>query len=112
MFPGVSLGWRISEESFIKDNVDLNFIDNLKLRASFGQLGSQTGLGYGISYMSLASLSDKPNVALGSTLKRYLNIGSIPNEDLKWQYTNTYNIWFVAMFWKGLLGVEFVCSIH
>ena len=107
VFPGVSLGWRISEESFIKDNVDLNFIDNLKLRASFGQLGSQTGLGYGISYMSLASLSDKPNVALGSTLKRYLNIGSIPNEDLKWQYTNTYNIGFEAMFWKGLLGVEF-----
>jgi len=37
-FPGVSVGWRISEESFWKDNV--SFIDYFKLRASWGQTGN------------------------------------------------------------------------
>ena len=107
IFPGISLGWRISEEPFMKESLNLEFIDNLKLRASFGQLGSQTGLGYGLSYLAMASLSSLPVMAVGNTLTRYLNIGSIPNTDLKWQYTNTYNIGFDAMFWRGLLGVEF-----
>ena len=34
-FPSVSLGWRLSEESFIKDH--FSFINNLKLRASYGK---------------------------------------------------------------------------
>lgn len=38
MFPSVSLGWRISEENFFKDNV--KFMSNLKLRASAGRLGN------------------------------------------------------------------------
>jgi TonB-linked SusC/RagA family outer membrane protein len=38
-FPGGSVGWRISQEDFIKDNVP--FISNLKLRYSWGQTGSQ-----------------------------------------------------------------------
>ena len=37
-FPAGSVGWRMSEESFIKDNVD--FIDQLKLRLSVGQIGN------------------------------------------------------------------------
>ena len=37
-FPGVSGGWRISEEKFFKENV--HFINNLKLRGSWGQLGN------------------------------------------------------------------------
>lgn len=104
VFPGVSLGWRISEESFFKER--FSYVDQLKLRASFGQLGSQSGLGYGISYMSLASLSNAPAVMLGNTLSRYLNIGSIPNTDLKWQVSNTYNIGVDATLWHGLLDVE------
>lgn len=36
-FPAVSIGWRISEEPFLKDN---NLISNLKLRASYGQFGN------------------------------------------------------------------------
>lgn len=37
-FPSVSLGWKISEESWFKDNI--SFMDNLKLRASYGRLGN------------------------------------------------------------------------
>lgn len=38
MFPSISAAWRISEEPFIKDN--LSWMDNLKLRASWGKLGN------------------------------------------------------------------------
>jgi len=38
LFPSLALGWRISEENFFKDNV--SFMDNLKLRASYGRLGN------------------------------------------------------------------------
>ncbi|WP_240050259.1 TonB-dependent receptor, partial [Bacteroides salyersiae] len=35
-FPSVSIGWRISEESFIKNVDALSFVDNIKIRASYG----------------------------------------------------------------------------
>jgi len=38
LFPSISLGWRISEEAFFKDNI--SFINNLKLRASAGRMGN------------------------------------------------------------------------
>ena len=41
LFPGVSVGWRLSEESFISD---LGLFDNLKLRASYGETGNQEGI--------------------------------------------------------------------
>lgn len=41
LFPGVSAGWRLSEEDFISD---LGMFDNLKLRASYGETGNQEGI--------------------------------------------------------------------
>lgn len=41
-FPGVSAGWRLSEEEFIKDR--LGFLNDLKLRASWGQAGRELGI--------------------------------------------------------------------
>ncbi len=38
-FPGVSLGWRLSQEPFLKDNTS-HFLDDLKLRASWGRTGA------------------------------------------------------------------------
>lgn len=40
-FPTVSAGWRISEENFVKDNLD--FVNNLKIRASYGEIGENVG---------------------------------------------------------------------
>lgn len=39
-FPGLSLGWRLSEEGFMKDNI--SFLSNLKLRASYGQIADDS----------------------------------------------------------------------
>jgi hypothetical protein len=43
LFPGVSLGWRMSQEAFLKD---VKWLNDLKLRASYGETGSQDILGY------------------------------------------------------------------
>ena len=40
-FPAISAGWRISEEHFIKEAVP--FLTNLKLRASYGEMGDDSG---------------------------------------------------------------------
>ena len=39
VFPAISAGWRISEETFIKDNV--SWISNLKLRLGWGRTGNE-----------------------------------------------------------------------
>lgn len=53
-FYGVSGGWRISEEKFIKDN--LHWLNNLKLRASFGEMGNQSGID-NYDYIALINLN-------------------------------------------------------
>lgn len=73
-FPSVSAGWRISEESFMQD---VTWISDLKLRASTGKLGNQSGLN---NYNSLAIYDPQ------GTLLRY------GNPDLKWETTNQNNI--------------------
>ncbi len=42
-FPGVNVAWRISQESFMKN---ARFINDLKLRGSYGEMGNQSGIGY------------------------------------------------------------------
>jgi TonB-linked SusC/RagA family outer membrane protein len=42
MFPGVSVGWRLSKESFMQD---ISWINELKLRGSYGKVGNQDGIG-------------------------------------------------------------------
>ena len=75
-FPSFSVGWRISQEKFMEN---VNWISDLKLRASTGKLGNQSGLS---NYNSLAIYDP-----LG-TLLRY------GNPDLKWETTNQNNIGF------------------
>lgn len=42
-FPSISGGWVISEESFVKDHTALSFINTLKLRGSYGEVGNDAG---------------------------------------------------------------------
>ena len=49
-FPSASVGWRISEEPFVKDNA--RWLDNLKLRFSYGNLGNQNLGGNYYAYTS------------------------------------------------------------
>ena len=84
-FPSFALAWRISQEDFLRRS---NIVDDLKLRASYGQTGSESGID---PYMSLGKLKTSPysfndNVAHGYTES------NIPNPYLTWETTDQYNL--------------------
>ncbi|WP_170139468.1 TonB-dependent receptor [Larkinella arboricola] len=98
-FPGVSVGWRLSEERFIKDG--LHFIDNLKLRASIGKMGNDQVDAF--QYLSTYAFAD--GFYFADPVSQ-LNRGLTPNPNITWEVARTTNIGLEATFWKGLLGVE------
>ena len=92
-FPSVGLGWRLSQESFLKEN---KVITNLKIRGSFGITGNQE-IG---NYKSLAQLTGS-NYTDGS----YVIYGfkeSIGNGDLKWERTTQFDLGFDLSLWNRI----------
>lgn len=88
VFPSVALAWRMSEEEFIKNNI--NWIDNLKLRMSYGQNGNRT-VG---RYQTMAKMGAQTGYLFGdgASPEQMQWISSLPNADLKWETTNTFNV--------------------
>ncbi len=87
-FPSVSAGWRISEESFMKESLPM--ISNLKLRASYGEMGDDGSaanyppvLGYG--------LTTRIGWMFGDALSGGLQPQAIPNPNLTWYEIKMYN---------------------
>ena len=105
-FPGISVGWRLSEETFIKDNMEA--IDNLKIRASYGQMGSDNIGDY--QYMATAALQGTfGSYVLGSNppaVTSTLYFSGTPNSNITWEVANSANIAVEGSLWKGLLGFE------
>ena len=107
-FWSVAGRWNISEESFF-DNV--NAIDDLKLRASYGTTGNQFVIGRGVD-------STTSDIFLGSQLVRDLNasatgfnnlpsfaVSSVANTDLRWETTAQFNVGLdFGMFNKRFTG--------
>ncbi|WP_276167384.1 SusC/RagA family TonB-linked outer membrane protein [Zobellia alginiliquefaciens] len=99
-FPAVSGGWRLSEEPFIRDNV--SFIDNLKLRFSYGELGNDA-VG---QYQYLQSFSFNNNYVFGSTDVPGVSANTLPNAYITWEKSKKTDIGLEADFLGGLLGTE------
>jgi TonB-linked SusC/RagA family outer membrane protein len=100
-FPSVSAGWRISEENFFRGISALSFVDNLKLRASYGITGDDGGAAY-----QWASGYTYPGSTyyFGDQKVMSVNDRGAVNPNFTW-YDNTiqnYGIDFNA--WNGLLG--------
>lgn len=83
-FPALSLGWRLSEEPFIKN---LSWIQNLKLRAGFGVTGNQD-IG---DYKSLQILTKGSNFYYDNSWVSTYQPASNPNPDLKWEKKEELN---------------------
>ncbi|MFD3002944.1 SusC/RagA family TonB-linked outer membrane protein [Pontibacter toksunensis] len=99
-FPSVALGWRISEEDFL--NVD--WLSDLKLRASYGQLGIVT-VG---SWDNIGVINLNPRVVFGSN-NDIIAVGSyqarLVNPDLRWETRTSQNYGFDAAFLNNKLLV-------
>jgi TonB-linked SusC/RagA family outer membrane protein len=103
-FPSVSAGWRISEESFVKDNI--SWIDNLKIRASYSKAGDDNVSAF--KYLTgYEILSDPTQVyVFGSNVYRLIRSTGLPNPDITWLDMTSYNIGLDGRFLDGLIGVE------
>lgn len=108
-FPSAQIGWRISEESFLKD---VQWVDNLKIRASWGKMGDDSAALY-----QFITGFDYPNTSGGvynNYPKGYVFDGQVvnalgfrtaANPDITWYTIKTTNIGVDADFWNGMLGV-------
>jgi TonB-linked SusC/RagA family outer membrane protein len=99
-FPGASLGWRISDEPFMKS---LDFLSNLKLRASVGQTGNDNIDPY--QYLSVYEFSDSPYLVNGVPYSA-LTPGVMANKNVTWEKATDYNFGLdFAVFKNKLSGV-------
>lgn len=91
-FPGGAFAWRISQEPFMKN---INWVDNLKLRASFGAVGNNN-IPTGLNTQSWGSVTDPRNQydINHTTLAAYSlsNPTVLSNPNLKWETTITRDI--------------------
>jgi TonB-dependent starch-binding outer membrane protein SusC len=104
-FPSAGIGWRIKQENFLKD---VDFISELKLRASYGIIGNQNGisnyasLGYwsggaAYSYPDQGGTADKPGTGPVQPA----------NPDLKWEKTKQSNAGLDVQLFQSRIGIAF-----
>ncbi len=89
-FPAAALGWRMSEEAFLND---VDWLDNLKLRVSYGEVGND-GINSSLWSQNWEATSDKryQGAVNGAFLPSYSLGADMANKDLKWETTITRNI--------------------
>lgn len=105
-FPGVSLGWRISEEAFFKNMT--SDIDNLKIRASYAKIGDEGKASDYPPFQYLDGYQYGGSYIMGSEgLSTGLVSKGMANPWLTWYESKTMNLGFEASFRKGLLAMEF-----
>ncbi|MFZ4862595.1 SusC/RagA family TonB-linked outer membrane protein [Sphingobacterium sp. Mn56C] len=103
-FPAASVGWRISEEKFIKDN--FKFVNNLKIRGSYGKLGDDRAagnypaifVGYELDQNNLSWMFDRD--IIGGAFPT-----AIPNPNLTWYTSRTANFGVDVDLWNGKFGL-------
>lgn len=98
-FPSVSVGWRLSEESFIADN--FSFIDNLRLRASYGESGLDAGNPFEFvpGYSTASGYAFNPGqMTIG------MRAPGVVNDNLSWITAKTANLGLDFELWEGVLG--------
>jgi len=100
-FPSLSVGWRLSEEKFIKDNAP--YINNLKLRGSWGQSGNLAGGPF--QYSSAMGVYGGA-YAIGGTLNQGAYESLEPNPNITWEKANKTDIGIDAGLWKGLFDIQ------
>lgn len=84
-FPSVAGAWRLSQESFMEGT--RSFLDDLKVRVSWGQTGSATGLGLYPSY----TLISTGGLILNNVYQQTASLKTIGNTDLTWEHTDMLN---------------------
>lgn len=88
IFPSVAVGWRIGEEAFIKNNY--SWIDELKLKGSWGILGNQNISDY--PYQNTLNSSTSYAYSFGGNIAQGVALSTIKDDNLKWESTRTKDL--------------------
>ncbi len=116
-FPSASAAWRVSEESFFKSVSALSFVDQLKLRVSYGELGMD-GSNYewlaGYTYPATSSGADKgyynhyaPGYMFGDQFIYAMTPKALPSQAVSWTTSKTFDAGVDFEGWNGLFGFSF-----
>lgn len=104
-FPAFSLGWRISNESFMESTKE--WLNNLKLRASYGQVGNDVYTVGGVAQRFLyeekwSQISN--DYMFGTSGKSGIYETQYPNYGVTWERAHKYNVGLEFGLWNGLLN--------
>lgn len=100
-FPSFSLGWKLSEESFMKD---ISWMNTLMIRAGWGSLGNQSSLP---NYAFANLVTPNINYAFGNAVVRGQAPTTLGNPDLKWESTKETNLGFDFSGFNGKVTASF-----
>jgi TonB-linked SusC/RagA family outer membrane protein len=106
-FPGVSAGWRMSEEDFWKNNI--RAVNNVKLRGSWGQMGAEPyllGTETLAEYQYLSTMGFG-NFVLGDQVAKTLLETRIANNSFTWEVANNMNIGLEGTLFNDKVAFEF-----
>jgi TonB-dependent starch-binding outer membrane protein SusC len=100
VFPGASVGWKLSEERFMRSIKD---ISSLKFRAGYGVLGNSVGG----DFLYSAAFGTGFTADLGSGRRNSVNISNrLPNPDIRWESVATTNIGLDIGLFNEKLGIN------
>lgn len=106
-FPGVSAGWRVSEEGFWKNNV--RFVNNVKIRGSWGQMGAEPyflGTETLAEYQYLSTMGFNSYVMDDQVSKTLLET-RIANKNFTWEVANNSNFGIEGTLFNDKVAFEF-----
>lgn len=101
-FPSAAAAWRISHEKFFT----VKWINDLKIRASYGQLGFSDVLG---SWDYIGTLNNSPRAIYGSSQSPQVGqyLATLPNPNLRWESRTQKNAGFDASILDNRLSLTF-----
>ncbi len=99
VFPSFSVGWRVDQESFMQD---VDFIDNLKLRANWGQLGNQN-IG---NYRHVSTIALDQAYIFNNAVAPGAAATTISNPNIKWETTTMTDVGIDLGLFNNRLSIE------
>lgn len=102
VFPSVSAGWLVSREDFFRDQ--FAWINNFKLRASYGTLGNQD-IGTYLYQNTISVGSSYPFD--NSTPQSGAVVNSFKDQSIRWETTKITDVGFDFTAWRGMLNLSF-----
>ena len=105
LFPSISLGWRVSEENFMKDTKD--WLSNLKLRLSYGSLGNQNIDNWYQTYQTIAYRAFTGYWLQNGQKTNTTSAPGLVSSLLTWEKVESYNVGLDFGFFNNRLTGSF-----